>query len=254
METSSSKTMKGARTMETNHEQRSRPARPSDGWRMGRTGGIAALLYGLWVVYLLVLQMIVFPGAGLSAAAVHDPAQVLPFVRSHAGLFTLLWAPELLAAFLLPVLVLALDDRMAATAPGRVRVASACGLLGTFLIIAHTLVQNAVIPLGSVYKQDPAGAAAAFRASDAIAGWLSVGGLFAVGAWIVLVCWVALQRGGLPRWSAYVGLVAGVLALLTLVAGLPVGILGLLVWSAMLATLLLRRGAAGLVAHTETAR
>jgi hypothetical protein len=51
-----------------------------------------------------------------------------------------------------------------------------------------------------------------------------------------------------------VGLVAGVLALLTLIAGLPVGILGLLVWSAMLATLLLRRGAAGLVAHTETAR
>jgi hypothetical protein len=234
--------------------RRGRPAQTPDGWSIGRAGGIAALLYGLWVVYLLVLQMIVLPGAGLSAAAVHDPAHVLPFVHSHAGLFTLFWAPEFLAAFLLPVVVLALDDRMAASAPGRVRVASACGLLGTFLILTHTLVQNAVIPLESVYKQDPAGAAAAFRASDAIAGWLSVGGLFALGVWIVLVCWVALQRGGLPRWSAYVGLVAGALALLTLVAGLPVGILGLLVWSAMLAAVLLRRGAPALVAHTETAR
>jgi hypothetical protein len=140
----------------------------------------------------LVLQMIVFPAAGLSVDAVHDPAQVLPLVRSHVGLFTLLWAPEFLAAFLLPVMVLALEDRMAAAAPGPVRVASVCGLLGTFLIIAHTLVQNAVILLGSVHKQDPAGAAAAFHATDARAGWLSLGGLFAVGAWIVLVCGVAL--------------------------------------------------------------
>ena len=87
-----------------------------------------------------------------------------------------------------------------------------------------------------------------------MAASLSVGGLFAVGAWIVLVCGVALQRGGLPRWSAYVDLVAGALALLTLVAGLPVGILGLLVWSAMLAAVLLRRGAARLEAQPETAR
>ena len=214
----------------------------ASGSGMGRAGGIAALLYALWLIYLLALLTIVIPSSGLPAAATHDPRQALPWVSAHPGLFTLLWLPEFLASFLLLIVVLALHDRLRALAPGRMQVASACGLLGTGLVVGHTLVQNAFIPLASAHTQDPVGAESAFRAVDAAVGWLAQGGFFALGVWMLISGWAALSGGGLPRWAAYTGLVAGAIALTALFLGTPAGALGLLLWNAALAFALMRRG------------
>ena len=109
--------------------------------------------------------------------------------RAHPGLFTLLWLPEFLASFLLLVVVTALDDRLHAQAPGRMRLASACGLLGTALVVGHTLVQNAAIRLASAHAQDPVGAESAFRAVDAAVGSLALGGFFTLGVWMLVAGW-----------------------------------------------------------------
>jgi hypothetical protein len=221
--------------------------------RIGKVGGFAALLYGLSLLYLLALLTIVIPSSGLTSEGQHDPAQVLPWLRAHQELFALLWLPEFLASFLLIVVVLALNDRLRALAPGRMRVASACGLLGIFLLVSHTLVQNAMIPLAHVHVQDRVGAESAFRASDAIAGWLTLGGLFAIGLWIVVVSWSALQAGGFPRRAAYTGLVAGLITLLALFLGVPPGILGLLLWNFSLAVVLPRGSSAAVPTHVAVA-
>jgi hypothetical protein len=209
---------------------------------MGRAGGIAALLYALWLIYLLALLTVVIPSSGLAAAVAHDPRHVLPWVSAHQGLFTLLWLPEFLASFLLLIVVLALHDRLGALTPGWMQVASACGLLGTALVVGHTLVQNAFIPLASARTQDPVGAEGAFRAVDAAVGWLAQGGFFTLGVWMLISGWAALSGGGLPRWAAYTGLVAGLIALTALLFGTPAGALSLLLWSAALAFALMRRG------------
>ena len=207
------------------------------GWSVGRAGRVAALLYGLWLLYLLGLLTVVIPRAGLTVAGAHDPSQALPWVGANRGLFTLLWLPEFLASFALLVVVLALDDRLRAVAPGRMRAASACGLLGAALVAGHTLVQNAMITLAGAHAQDRAGAESAFRAVDATAGWLAQGAFFALGAWMLLAGWAALG-GGLPRWAARTGLLAGLLALPALFLGVPAGALGLLLWHGALAVTL----------------
>jgi hypothetical protein len=214
----------------------------ASGSAMGRAGGIAALLYALWLIYLLALLTVVIPSSGLPAAVAHDPRHVLPWVSAHPGLFTLLWLPEFLASFLLLIVVLALHDRLGALAPGWMQVASACGLLGTALVVGHTLVQNAFIPLASARTQDPVGVEGAFRAVDAAVGWLAQGGFFTLGVWMLISGWAALSGGGLPRWAAYTGLVAGLIALTALLFGTPAGALALLLWSAALAFALMRRG------------
>jgi hypothetical protein len=205
------------------------------GWTVGRAGRVAALLYGLWLLYLLGLLTVVIPRAGLTVAGAHDPSQALPWVGANRGLFTLLWLPEFLASFALLVVVLALHARGRAAAPGRMAVASACGLLGTALVIGHTLVQNAAIALAGAHEPDRAAAEGAFRAVDAAAGWLALGGFFALGAWMALAGWAALAGGGLPRWAACTGVIAGLIAATAPFAGVPAGALGLLLWHGALA-------------------
>ena len=52
---------------------------------------------------------------------------------------------------------------------------------------------------------------------------------FALGVWILLISWAALRRGGLPRWLAYVGVLAGALNLAALFY-VPFSLLLNIVW------------------------
>jgi hypothetical protein len=236
------------------HDEDRNVARGSAGHQDGSTAvGAAALGYGMWLLYLLVLLNIVIPGTGLTAAGTHDPVAVLPWVRAHPGLFTLLWVPELLASLLLVGVVVALDARLGGPTAGRMRVASAYGILGGVFVTGHTLVQNALIPLASLQVRDRVAADAAFRAVDAIGGWLTQGGLFALGLWMLAAGWTTLRTGALPRWTGYGGLLAGALCVLALFLGIPLGMLGLLLWSFALGISLLGRGMRAQPAQMERA-
>ena len=96
-----------------------------------------------------------------------------------------------------------------------------------------------------LYGKDPAQAASVWLALDSVETGLGGGEMFVSGLWVLLVSWVALRAGGLPRALNYFGVVIGAAGILSVVPGLEmlVGIvigLGLIVWFVWLGIVMLR--------------
>jgi hypothetical protein len=203
-----------------------------------KIGGIAALLFSVWIIYLLVLQVVVFPSFGLPAAGAHEPAQVLPFLVHQPGLFAALWVPELLVLCLFSVTVLAVSERLRATTGAPGQLLTTLGLGAVLLLILHVLIQNAFLPLAELYRQHPASAETAFYAVDGIVGWVVLGGFMLEGAWIMLVVGTAWRARLIGGGAAALGSISGLLGLAGPIGGMPLGALASLVVGILVAMLL----------------
>ena len=106
------------------------------------------------------------------------------------------------------------------------------------------VANSGIETVADLYGKDPAQAATVWLAIESVAGGL--GGEFEIlgSLWVLLVSWVALRAGGLPKALNYFGVVIGVAGIVTVVPALEmVGIifgLGLIVWFIWLGIVMLR--------------
>lgn len=207
-----------------------------------RISGVAAL----YAAVTYVLGLIYF-GFVLDYANVSEPLEKVALLVDHeTSLYIMTLLLYVVFGAALIVLTLALADRFKVAAPVVIRTASAFGFVWAGLLIASGMVHN--VGLRAVvdrYDNNPDQAATAWLAIESVSNGL--GGEFEIvgGVWMILMSWAALQANALPRLAIYLGVIAGVAGLITVVPSLTdvaVGVfaLGQIVWFTWLATVMLR--------------
>lgn len=145
-------------------------------------------------------------------------------------------------------MVLGLHDRLKDDSPAVMQNTTAMGLIWAGLVIASGMV--ILVDIGTVverYATDPAQAVTIWLAVDSVERGLGGGIELPGGLWVLLLSWVALRSGGLPRILNFLGLLIGVAGIVTVVPSLAeMGgvIFGLLfiVWFIWAGIVLLRKG------------
>ncbi|MBC7969100.1 MAG: DUF4386 family protein [Verrucomicrobia bacterium] len=197
-----------------------------------KIGGIAALING--AAYVVGFGM----AFTLLAPIIDSDADT--FVAFLANNQTLMFIWHLIiylvaGVFMVP-LVLALHERLKSNAPAMMQIATAFGIIWAGLIIASgmLLVTDAGV-VSDLYVTDPAQAKTVWLALSSVETALGGTPELPGGLWALLVSWIALQVGGLPRALNYLGLVIGVAGIVSVVpalaelAGTIFG-LGFVVW------------------------
>ncbi len=145
----------------------------------------------------------------------------------------------------LGVLAFSLYDRLQASAPATMRVATAIGLLWSFALVASGMIFNyGMTTILALAKTEPARAQSAWLAIEPVAQALGgAGGEILGGLWMLMVSAVALRSGALPKLLGWFGVVAGVAGLASVVpplhnASIPFGLM-LVAWFAWLGAVLM---------------
>ncbi len=206
-----------------------------------KMGGVAALIEAATYVVGLGLALTL-----LAPVLDADPDRYVSFLADN---LTLMYMWHLIIyvvnGVFLVVLVLALYERLKASSPAMVQVATAFGLIWAALVIASgMLIINDLGVVVDLYGEDPAQAASVWLALSAVEEGLGGGVELPGGLWVLLVSWAALRAGGLPRALNYLGVVIGVAGILTVVPALDVlgavfG-LGFIVWFVWVGIVMLR--------------
>ena len=208
-----------------------------------KMGGIAALyeaaayLIGL-VGYILVV----------GTMDVVDPVEkVASLVDNQAFMYVLNLIVYIVWGFFQIALALALYERLKAGSSALVKTATGIGLVWACVIIASGMIANVgMATVVDLYGKDPEHAATVWLAIGSVADGLSgASGETLGGTWVLLLSWVALRVGELPKALNYFGVVLGVAGLLSTVPPLfPVLVfafaLGKIVWLIWLGIVMLR--------------
>ncbi|MCB0123853.1 MAG: DUF4386 family protein [Caldilineaceae bacterium] len=207
-----------------------------------KIGGFAALYLAVAYLTGIVLFLVV-----LDYPNVVDPVQkVALLVDKQLVFYTTNLLMYVFFGVFLVFLVLALYARLSANAPTLMRAATAIGLIWAGTLIVSGMVANAgIAPVVALYGQDPAQAALAWVAIEAVANGLSgANGEILGGVLTLLVSWAAWQMNGLPKGLNVLGLLVGVVGIVSTVPALNglVGVFGLsqLLWFVWLGIVLLR--------------
>jgi len=207
-----------------------------------KMGGFAALYSGAALLVAMVGFLVVIGTLGVS-----DPVQkVAQLVDNQALLYTLMLISYVFWGIIYVVLVLALNERLKGGSPAIMQIATAIGLIWACIVIASGQVYN--LGMGVVvnlYGVDPAQAAMVWMAIESVVNGLgSAGGEILGGLWFLLVSWTALRAGVFSKALNYLGVVTGVVALISAVPGLSLvaGLFGLgkIIWSLWLGIVMLR--------------
>ena len=204
-----------------------------------KVGGVSALIMaGTWVVGMVLLFTLLAPfGTGDE-----DPA----FLADNQAIIYI-WNLIIYLVFgvFLVVLVLALFERLKTGSPAMVQTATVFGLIWAGLMFASGMVFNiGMETVLDLYGKDPAQAESVWLAVNSVHLGLGGGNEIVGALWVLLVSWAALRAGGLPRALNYLGVLAGVSGILTLVPALEMmGVifgLGSIVWFVWVGIVMLR--------------
>jgi hypothetical protein len=208
-----------------------------------KMGGIAALLMAAAYVAMMLIFIVV-----LNYATITDPAQKIAMLVDQPDMFFLsnLFG-YVLFGVLLVVLCLALYDRLKTDSTGLVQVAVAIGIIWAGSLVASGMVANAAIaPTVALYASDPALAANNWSLIESISGGLgNANGEILGGAFTLIISWAAFKSGKLPKALNVLGLVLGLVGIISLAPilnslAMLFGVLQI-VWFAWLGTVLLRK-------------
>jgi hypothetical protein len=147
----------------------------------------------------------------------------------------------------LVVLALALYERLNTATPTIIRTATAIGIIWAGVLIASGMVANAgIAPVVTLYSKDPVQAALTWLAIESVANGLGgANGEILGGLLTLLISWAALQVSGLPKALNYLGILVGVVGIISTVPGLSdlAGLFGMsqILWFVWLGIVLLRR-------------
>ncbi|TVR74004.1 MAG: DUF4386 family protein [Sphaerobacteraceae bacterium] len=214
-------------------------------------GGAAALLAAVtWLVGFVVFLGILAP-AGYFDEGI-DPAEKVAIIADNQAMVSLSYlVPFVVFGIVLIVLALALYNRLKGSLTATVQTATIVGLIWSGLVIASGMVANVGISrVVDLNDGDPALAGSVWLAVETVVLGLGGGNEVAGGVWVLLISWVALRARELPRALNYLGIVAGLAGIITVVPlldvlgaveafGLVFG-LGTLVWFIWLGIFLLR--------------
>lgn len=208
-----------------------------------KMGGVAALYETAAYLFAMVGYLLV-----LGDVFVEDPVQkVALLVENYAFMYILNLFTYIVFGILLVVLALALYNRLKAGSPALVQTATAIGFIWACVVIASGMVANiGMDTVVELYGKDPSQAATAWLAIDSVVlGLGGGGGEILGGTWILLISWAALQAREFPKALNYLGVVIGLVGLISVVPvlgelrGLIFG-LGQIVWFVWLGIILLR--------------
>ena len=219
-----------------------------------KAGGLAALLHAAaYVVGMILGLTLMFP---LLDAA---PDRYLKFLAENQALVYLwnlisYWG----SAITLVIMVLALYERLKDGSLALAQIATALGLIWAGLIIAsgNLMLHNAGVVAG-LYGQDPAQAATAWIALQAVEVGITSGNELVGSLWVLLLSVAALRTGQLNRALNYLGMVLGVAGMLTIVPALYDSLVmifgpGMIVWSVWVGIVLLRQKPVAAARQAET--
>ncbi|MBI2958520.1 MAG: DUF4386 family protein [Chloroflexi bacterium] len=215
-------------------------------------GGIAALYQA--ATYLMGIVFYLFV---LDYLSVVEPIQkVKLLVDNQISMYVTHLLMYVVFGIFLVVLALALYERLKTGASAIMRAATALGLIWAGVLIASGMIFNAgIAPLVALYDKDPAQAALVWSGIESVSNGLSsANGEILGGLWTLLVAWAALRAGGLPKFLNYLGVVVGLVGLLSAVPvlnGLK-GVFGMsqLVWFVWLGIVMLRQSPSAAVQKT----
>ena len=209
---------------------------------MQKAGGFAALYLAVAYLIGLVLFLVV-----LNYPSITDPAQkVALLVEMQMITFSTNLLMYVFFGVVLIVLSLALYDRLKSRAPAMMQVATAIGIIWAGSLIAGGMVSNAgIAPVVALYAKDPAQAVLTWQGIESVASGLSNGnGEILGGLMTLLVSLAALRAGGLPKGLNILGLLVGVVGILSIIPGLTglIEVYGLskILWFVWLGIVLLR--------------
>lgn len=208
---------------------------------MQKMGGIAALY--LAVAYLIGIVLFMFV---LNTPSITDPAQKVALIvdQQMVMYLTNLIMYVIFGVFLV-VLMLALYERLSAASPAIIRTATALGIIWAGALMVSGMVANAgIAPVVALYAKDPAQAALTWLAIETVAGGLGfANGEILGGLLTLLISWAALQVNGLPKGLNYLGILVGLVGIISTVPALNflVGLFGMsqILWFVWLGIVLL---------------
>jgi len=207
-----------------------------------KLGGLAALYLAVAYLVGIVLFLVV-----LDYPSITDPAQkVALLVEKQIVIFATNLLMYVFFGVILVVLSLALYDRSKTGAPALTQVATVIGLIWAGSLVASGMISNAgITPVLTLYAEDPAQAALTWLGIEIVASGIGNGnGEILGGLWTLLVSWAALRTEGLPKVLNFLGLLVGVVGILTILPGLMdlTGLFGIgqLLWFIWLGIVLLR--------------
>ena len=207
-----------------------------------KSGGIAALYMAISHLIGIIIFLVI-----LDYLNITDPAQKVALnVDKQPVIFSTNLLMYVIFGFALIVLSLALYDRLKVGMPALVQVTVVVGFIWAGSLIASGMVANAgLTTIATLYAKDPAQAVLTFQAIEAITNGLgNANGEILGGVWMLLVSLAALRTGGLPKALNILGLVVGLVGILTIIPVMNAftGLFGLgqIVWFVWLGIVLLR--------------
>ena len=207
-----------------------------------KMGGFAALY--LAVAYLTGIVLFLFV---LDYPSIVEPAQkVALLIDKQIVIYITNLLMYVIFGVFLVVLTLALYERLNTASPAIIRTATVIGLIWAGALIASGMVANAgIAPVVALYGQDPTQAALTWLAIESVANGLGgANGEILGGLLTLLVSWAALQVNGLPKGLNYLGILVGVVGIISTVPGLSdlAGLFGMsqILWFVWLGIVLLR--------------
>lgn len=205
-------------------------------------GGFAALYMAAAYLIGIVLFLVV-----LDYLNITDPVQKVALnVDKQMIVFSTNLLMYVFFGFALIVLSLALYERLKFGAPALMQVATAIGLIWAGSLIASGMVANAglatIVPL---YAKDPTQAALTWQGIETVANGLgNANGEILGGLFTLLVSLAALRAGGLPKALNILGLLVGIVGIISifpwLVGLIEVYGLSKIIWFVWLGIVLLR--------------
>ena len=211
-----------------------------------KMGGFAALYAG--VAYIVGMM-----GFLLVVGWPDDPVQqVAVLVNNQVSQHILYIIVYQVWAVFLVVLTLALYERLKADSPAMMQTATAIGIIWATVVIASGMIFNIGMDnVVNLYGKDPAQATTVWFVIASVCDGLGGGNEILGGLWMLLISWVALQAGGLPKALSYLGIVIGAAGILSALPGLgDVGLIfGLvqIVWFIWLGIVMLRSNSSRVV-------
>ncbi len=221
-----------------------------------KIGGVSALVEAAAYLAGMVFFLLV-----VDYMAVSDPVEkVALLVDNQAMLYAMnLFIYVAFGVFLI-ILALALYERLKATSPALMQVATALALIWAGLVIASGMAANiGTAVVVDLFSSSPEQAATVWLAIEAVADGIGGGNEIVGGLWTLMVSWAALRGGAFPRVLNYLGLVAGAAGVVSAVpvlaeiGGMIFG-LGQLVWFIWLGIVLLRGSASETIEEDRLAQ
>ena len=191
--------------------------------KLQKIGGFSSIGSACLMVIFLVFILLVFPRLGLvELSDWFDPVKGLDAGSASPTTFFLFNLELILWSIAYILIVLALRERMQASAPNLMRIA----VIGVSITCALWLAAGLIGIVGMpsiVSAQD----ASAFRAMMGVYFGLSTAGDFALGWALLLIGWAALKTKGLPRMLSYFSVLNGVVMIFDFV-GQPIMMVSML--------------------------